>query len=127
MAGEPSRAPDGARRFIPILEARGLHAANSDNVANSELMRCCGTLGATPLIVISRGRSDRDATKYPPGFVATIEQAWQQMQTELAALSSNSQRIIASNSGHLINWDEPAVIIAGIQRAVSAVRARTES
>ena len=90
-------------------------------------MRCCGTLGATPLIVISRGRPDRDAAKYPPGFVAAIEQAWQQMQTELAALSSNSQRIIASNSGHLINWDEPAVIIAGIQRAVSAVRARTES
>lgn len=98
-----------------------------DNVANSELMRRCGTLGATPLVVISRGRPDRDATTYPVGFVEEIEQAWRQMQTELAALSSNSQRIIAYNSGHLINRDEPGVIVAAIQQVVTTIRARMES
>jgi hypothetical protein len=59
--------------------------------------------------------------------VEEIEQAWRQMQTELAALSSNSQRIIAYNSGHLINRDEPVVIVAAIQQVVTTIRARMES
>src|SRR5258708_2148702 len=37
-----------------------------DNLANSELMRTCGTLDSTPLVIISRGRSDRDPASYPP-------------------------------------------------------------
>ena len=93
-----------------------------DNVANSAIMRVCGTLGATPLLVISRGRPDRDATKYPAGFVESVEQAWQRMQLELARLSSNSQRVIASRSGHVVNRDAPEVIVAGIRQAVMGAR-----
>jgi pimeloyl-ACP methyl ester carboxylesterase len=93
-----------------------------DNVANSAIMLGCGTLGATPLFVISRGRPDREATRYPPGFVEDVEQAWRQMQLELARLSSNSHHVIASKSGHVVNRDEPEVIIAGIRQAVTSVR-----
>ena len=93
-----------------------------DNVANSELMRSCGTLGATPLIVISRGRSDRDAAKYPTGLVDQIEQTWRHMQIELARLSSNSQHVIASKSGHVINRDEPELVVESIRQAVMFVQ-----
>jgi len=101
----------------PAANAEGI-----DNVANSAIMRGCGTLGSTPLVVISRGRSARDATKYPPGFVENVEQAWRQMQLELAKRSSNSRHIIASKSGNIINRHERGVIIAGIRQTVISVR-----
>lgn len=104
--------------FDPLANGEGV-----DNAANSELMRSCGTLGATPLTVISRGRSDRDAAKYPAGLVDHIEHAWRDMQDELAQLSSDSQHIIARKSGHVVNRDEPELVIACIRQMVMRARA----
>lgn len=125
----PSESPDESADLARLRHAWSVEwidpAANEegiDNVANSAIMRGCGTLGATPLVVISRGRPDRDASKYPAGFVEDVEEAWRQMQHDLAQLSTNSQRIIACKSGHVVNRDEPEVIVAAIQQAVMAVR-----
>ncbi|GCE09551.1 alpha/beta fold hydrolase [Dictyobacter aurantiacus] len=97
-----------------------------DNLVNSELMRTCGTLGSTPLIVVSRGRSNRDPDNYPPGLVEQIEQIWYQMQCELAGLSSRSKHIIAEHSGHLINKDEPEALIKAFREIVMQVRQEME-
>ena len=40
------------------------------------------------------------------------------MQDELAQLCTNSQHIIASKSGHVVNRDEPALVIACIRQMV---------
>ena len=93
-----------------------------DNLANSKLMLSCRTLGSTPLTVISRGHSDRDPEKYPPELVKSIEQIWRQMQIELAQLSSQSRHLIAAKSGHMINEDEPEVIVEAIRQMVMYVR-----
>ncbi|GCF09852.1 alpha/beta fold hydrolase [Dictyobacter arantiisoli] len=93
-----------------------------DNLANSTLLRTCQNLDDLPLAVISRGRSVRDPANYPPGLIEEMEQIWRQMQRELTQLSSQSRHIIASKSGHLINEDEPELIVEVIQQMVRQVR-----
>ncbi len=64
--------------------------------------------GAVPLIVLSRGQ-DQD-------------QDWQRMQTELLQLSSNSEQLIASKSGHNIQLDQPEAAVGAIVQIVEQIR-----
>ncbi len=93
-----------------------------DNLANSALMRSCGPFDALPLTVISRGHSNSNPAEFPPGVIERIEQGWHKLQCELTALSSQSKHIIAENSGHLINKDEPELLIESIWEVVMQVR-----
>ncbi|HSA99926.1 MAG TPA: alpha/beta hydrolase [Anaerolineales bacterium] len=49
-------------------------------------------------------------------------QDWQEWQTELLQLSSNSQHLFAENSGHNIQVDEPEAAVAAIVQMVHQVR-----
>jgi pimeloyl-ACP methyl ester carboxylesterase len=70
--------------------------------------RDVSTVGALPLIVLSRGK-DQDAKH-------TTE------QTALLQLSTNSQQFFAENSGHNIMIDQPEAAIAAIIKMVEQVR-----
>jgi pimeloyl-ACP methyl ester carboxylesterase len=78
-------------------------------------------LGDVPLIVLSRGLSDP-----LPGISEAdnqqYEQAWQVMQSELAALSSNSKHVIAKESGHYIQLKQPQLVIDAIRELVQAAQ-----
>jgi len=74
-----------------------------------------------PLIVLSRGLSD--ATP----LLTEIEnqqlwEVWQEMQSELAALSSEAKQIIAEQSGHHIQLDQPDLVIDAIRDVLDAMR-----
>lgn len=71
-------------------------------------------LGDLPLIVLSHGLPDPDSD------AAVFEQEWTDMQKELAGLSSNSRRIIAEQSGHYIQLDEPNLVIDAIRQIVES-------
>lgn len=77
-------------------------------------------LGRTPLIVLSQGKDEN------PGLsdeqFAQLKQNWNEMQLELAALSANSERIIAEKSGHYIHHDQPELVIDAIRRVVETVQ-----
>ena len=77
-----------------------------------------------PLVVTSRGYWDR-----LPGFSKTENEqawrAWQQMQSELAALSSNSFQVIAEESNHFIQFQQPQLVIKAIQDVVAHARQRS--
>lgn len=47
---------------------------------------------------------------------------WQEWQTELLRLSSNSQQLFAENSGHNIEFDEPDAAVKAILQMVEQVR-----
>jgi pimeloyl-ACP methyl ester carboxylesterase len=68
------------------------------------------SLGAVPLIVLSRGR---------PGGQ---EQEWQRLQTDLLRLSSNSQHLIAEKSRHNIQLEQPEAAVGAIVTMVEQVR-----
>lgn len=122
---QPNTCPDLAH-LRHIWEARWLDPRQNDehidNLASSALLRSCHSLGDLPLVVLSRGRPVRDPAKYPPGLIGAMEQLWFQMQQELASLSSQSTHLIASQSGHLIHEDEPALIVAAIRQVVMQIR-----
>ena len=46
---------------------------------------------------------------------------WQEWQTELLQLSSNSQQLFAENSGHNIQADEPDAAVAAILQMIRQV------
>ncbi len=66
------------------------------------------SFGAVPLIVLSRGQDQ--------------EQDWQEMQADLLTLSSNSQQLIADQSGHTIHLDQPEAAVKAIVTMVEQIR-----
>ena len=68
-----------------------------------------GRLGDTPLLVVSRGWND-------PATGDQVYPEWEEAQKRLASLSTNSARIVAARSGHMIQFTEPGVIVDAIQR-----------
>ena len=79
------------------------------------------SLGAKPLIVLSAG-----ARGEVPGFSQEqsdrFNEAWTRSQADLTQVSQNSKRIIAEESGHNIQYDEPDLVVGAIRQVVDAVR-----
>jgi pimeloyl-ACP methyl ester carboxylesterase len=75
-----------------------------------------GTLGAVPLIVIRRGR-----TATPP---SAEDERWRQRQEGLTALSSRASLVVATNAGHAIPYDDPALVAAQVRAMLETIRGR---
>lgn len=73
------------------------------------------TLGNKPLIVITRGKPFSNDSEEE-------EQKRLQDQTALTKLSGNSKQIIAHNSGHHIQLDEPDVVVEAIREIMEMVK-----
>ena len=79
------------------------------------------SFGNMPLIVLSAGHWD----PIPSISDADNNQAWevwQEMQSELAELSSDSKQIIAEQSGHFIQLDQPELVIDAIREMLKTNR-----
>jgi pimeloyl-ACP methyl ester carboxylesterase len=78
-----------------------------------------GTLGAIPVIVLTRAEGGYDDSQDVPG--AQMEKERKAGQAKLAQLSSNSKQIIV-HSGHNMELEAPAEVSAAIRQVVEAVR-----
>ena len=72
------------------------------------------SLGSLPLIVLSQG--SKDSKMSDERF-----QKWASLQLDLTKLSSNSQRIIAENSGHFVQLDLPELVIRAVQQLIENI------
>src|SRR5919199_1773227 len=83
-------SPEVADAYVASwVTPRAVQTTLDESMGLGEGLRQAGavtSLGAAPLIVLSRGLDQR--------------QDWQQQQTELLGLSSNSQHVVATESGH---------------------------
>lgn len=77
-------------------------------------------LGDKPLIVISRGKKEGSAAS--PEETGRTEQAWREFQTDLARRSSTGKQIIAEQSGHYIQFDQPALVVDALRQVVEGIR-----
>jgi pimeloyl-ACP methyl ester carboxylesterase len=79
------------------------------------------SLGDLPLMVLSHGQP-----MAMPGLAEEVneanEQLWQQLQAELAALSSRGRLVVAHDSGHYIQLERPQLVIDAIAEVVTAAR-----
>jgi pimeloyl-ACP methyl ester carboxylesterase len=80
-----------------------------------------GALGDIPLAVLSHD-PDRPEPDLPEDLLKPTNEAWQQMQDELAHLSTQSTHVIANNSGHYIQLDRPDLVIEAVHKVVDEAR-----
>jgi hypothetical protein len=82
------------------------------------------SLGDLPLAVLTAG-SEHVPERWPKGYpLEKANRVWQQLQRELAALSTNSRHIVVGSSSHYIHEDAPEVVIDAIRWVVEQARGR---
>jgi hypothetical protein len=80
-------------------------------------------LGSLPLIVLSRGQTMQLPPDLPGGLTGEmLERAWQEGQDELAQLTPDARHIIATESEHYIQLQQPRLVIDAVRDIVDAVR-----
>ena len=77
-----------------------------------EQLQAIESLGSLPLIVLSQGFKE-------PEMSDERFQKWASFQLDLTKLSSNSQQIIAENSGHLIPLDQPELVVSAVYQLIN--------
>jgi hypothetical protein len=74
-----------------------------------------------PLVVLSHGQP-----MAMPGLTVEVNQAyeqlWQDLQGELAGLSSRGRLVMAQDSGHYIQLERPQLVVDAIAEVVAAAR-----
>ncbi len=76
-----------------------------------------------PLIVLSRGQAMEMPADLPGGLTGEgLEQAWTVEQDRLAALLPDARHVIAHESEHYIQLQQPELVIAAVREVVEAVR-----
>jgi pimeloyl-ACP methyl ester carboxylesterase len=121
----PGSARDARAAFD--LSSRSRRAATKELLAMNAICRQVGRipgdLGGLPLAVISS--SERDP-RDPYGSQrqrarSRFYEGWIQLQRELAALSSDSIHVVAANSGHHVQRDDPQLVVSTITGLVRRV------
>jgi pimeloyl-ACP methyl ester carboxylesterase len=79
-------------------------------------------LGDTPLIVLTRGKSEYPDTEEG----SQLNEDRKRMQLDLLNLSRSSKQIIATTSGHHIQLDDPELVIDAIRQVVDSVQQRAK-
>ncbi len=101
-------------------EFPGLERIDTD--ASADQMReaaATSPLQLIPLVVLTHGRP----WDWPPGFpVDAIEAIWRPLQDDLVALVPDARLVVAEQSRHHIQIDEPNLVTEAIRQVVDAVR-----
>ncbi|MBP7691303.1 MAG: hypothetical protein KA764_05275, partial [Anaerolineales bacterium] len=71
-------------------------------------------LGRIPVRVLSHGQP-QSVPGQPDEVNRDYETAWQQLQSELAALSPRGRQLSVPAAGHLIHHDQPEAVVAAIR------------
>lgn len=112
----PLRALAARPGFLAAMidDFRSMQHASADERQSP----AAGSLGAVPVSVVSHG------IPFPAPYDA-LNEGWSEGQARLAELSSNSEIVIAAKSSHMVQFDEPDVVIDAIRRVCAAARDAT--
>lgn len=81
------------------------------------------SIGNIPLIVLTAApQAPHDNNPLPREWQSAVESLHQELQRELAGISSNSKHIVASKAGHNIQLDEPQLVLDAIMELVTEAR-----
>lgn len=82
-------------------------------------------VGDMPLVVLTHGRP-APLPQHPtitPEVERRYEQVWRELQEELARTSSRGELIVAAESGHAIQLDQPELVVDAVRRVVESTKA----
>ena len=90
-----------------------------------EAARSAGTLGDRPLIVLTAGQYWKPDDPVAAKEIAEFHEVWaNQLQPELARLSTNGKQIVVENSDHGITEQAPESVAGAVHEIVTDVRNR---
>ena len=87
---------------------------NVDFVRSCEQLRAIRSLGDLPVVVLASGVFLRE-TPTRPEAGPRLHEMWQDLQRELADLSSNGVYRVVESSGHFIQRDRPEAVVEAIR------------
>jgi pimeloyl-ACP methyl ester carboxylesterase len=105
---ELAKSPEGLDLDTFVAGAAEMHALSK-------------SIGATPLVVLSRGQPDAPKGAAPDVAAAWLDR-WNAQQAELPALSTNVVRVVAPSSGHMLPAQAPSLVIAAVEEVLRAAR-----
>jgi pimeloyl-ACP methyl ester carboxylesterase len=111
----------------PGLDDADVEQAELDAVLDAvEAAVAAQPLPELPLAVLSRGREDELPPELtadlPSGLLEAQADAARSGQAQLAALVPDARHVIATESGHYIQLEQPALVIEAIRQVVEGVR-----
>ena len=117
-----STPEDYRERFLPTMSQDFQQAYNMQFVYEGnydEFMESLKQLKETrlklnvPLIVLSAGKKAH--------YSKESQELWNEMQREILEISSDGELVIAENSAHYIQNDEPEVVVSAINKLIDIV------
>ena len=94
-----------------------------DTLASNAQARACGDLGDKPLVVVTAyDAPDPNANEIQLDLNARIRQAWLVLQTDLVGLSTRGGQVFATRGGHMVQMNDPDVVVQAILQVVEAAR-----
>ncbi len=112
----------GPGRWDAIEDQVNRNSEDVDLLRSTDQVRAAGTLGSTPLVVLSAGRRLPNPFSTDLMTSARLELSWRQLQKDLASRSTNGTQIIAQKSGHSVHRDQPDLVIEAITGLVESAR-----
>ena len=112
-------------QFLPY-QAAGIEIGVAAATAEIRRVRAERPLRPMPLVVLEHSR-DRGRFPNPLGYaagypVAALEHAFQASQDDLATLVPYAKHVLAVNSEHYIQLDQPGLVIRWVRRVVRELR-----
>jgi pimeloyl-ACP methyl ester carboxylesterase len=104
-----------------VASLREMEAERAALEESSTEVRAARPLGNLPLRVLSRDPSNI-VPAVPPEVMKSANQVWQQLQEELAQLSTDSARVIATGSGHYIHREKSNLFVSTVRDLVAKLR-----
>ncbi len=119
---ETAEEPPSVRTFrTNLLNPATLSPEWADATVCFEQAQACGRLGNLPLAVITATRRE-NPLNLPEDVFAARYQVWQELQQDLARRSTRSTQRFAEQSGHVVPFDQPEIVIETIREMVEAIR-----
>lgn len=118
---------DQAQYSDPQFPRNILNDEGIDLTMCYEQVREASSLGALPLTLVSSTKRDDDRKNNgAEGAVAeweiAAEKAWNACQVKLLELSTDATHVLAHESGHYVQDDQPDLVIAAITQMLARVR-----
>ncbi|WP_313799667.1 alpha/beta hydrolase [Cytobacillus sp.] len=120
-----STPEDYKERFLPTMSQDFQQAYNKQFVYEGnydEFMESLKQLKETrlklnvPLIVLSAGKKAH--------YSKESQELWNEMQREILEISSDGELVIAQNSAHYIQNDEPELVVSAINKLIDIIKNR---
>ncbi len=116
-------AKESSSKFISsLLEEWRLFEENLEEIKEKKY-----DLGNMPLIVITASMTPTEESCIKHGHMTMktcllAHKIWHALQKDLATKSTNSKQILAYNSGHIIQRDEPDIIVEAVKEMVKELK-----